>query len=238
MECQDSITHMKRKSGKQNGSSLIELMIVLVITAILAAFVLYGMRDKSGNVKKVLTAVEQTLQERKTAAIRLNQANGEGLENYDSVTVDFTDLGTTAALKIDGADADRNGIDDNSGEPLTRWNASTRKWNYAYEGKPLSLPDGWTVIENTDGLGKTPEITGSELTTSIQFDEQGRPASIPTSVAGKRKGDEASFWAIYLKDGDYKRPLVVAIVVHGSGLIEQWTYDRDTGSWLGIGGRE
>lgn len=233
-----SFTYMKRRNGNQSGFSLIELMIVIVIVGILAAFTFYGIKDKSGGVKKVLSAVDQTLQERKTAAIRLNQANSQGIANLDPVPIDFADGATTAPLRIDGADANRDGIDDNSGETLTRWDAAAAKWNFAYEGKPLALPDGWTVIADTDDLGKTPEIPGSELTTSIQFDEQGRPSAVPTAASGKRKGDEAPFWVIYFRDGQYKRPTVAAIAVHGSGLIEQWTYDRDEGIWLGSGGRE
>lgn len=229
---------MKRRVENQNGFSLIELMIVLVIVGIVAAFVFYGIKDKSGSVKKVLSAVEQTLEERKSAAIRLNQANAEGLASQSPISLDFANPASTAPLKIDGIDSDRDGRDDNSGAALTRWNETEAKWNFAYEGKQLVLPDGWKVIGSTNDLGKTPEIPGSQLTTSLEFDEAGRPASFPNSASGKRKGEEAPFWAIYFKDGDYKRPTVVAVGIHGSGLIEQWTYDRDTGRWLGNGGRE
>lgn len=214
------------------------MMIVIVIIGILATVVFYGIKDKSGNVKKVMTAVIQTLQERKSSAIRLNQANSEGIANQSPLMIDFANPETTATLRIEGIDADRDGRDDNSGYALTRWNDSQSRWDLAYEGKQLDLPDGWSVIVSSDDLGKTPEIPGSQLTTSIEFDESGRPAAIPSGASGKRKGTEAPFWAVYFSDGEVKRPTVVAVAIHGSGLFERWTFDRDTGTWLGNGGRE
>lgn len=226
----------QRRIKSESGFSLIELMIVLIITGILAAFILPSLRNNSGDGKKVIGGIERSLQERRASAIRLNQANAQGTRSTSPVVISFNDLATTAELKIDGADANRDGIEDLSGVSLTRFNEGSGAWNYAYEGLPLQIPSGWAIVSNAADLGAIPTVPNSQLVTTIGFDEAGKPVGTPavTPVAGR---DEAPFFVVYARDTKATN-IAVAVAIHQSGLIEKWTYNLADGIWTGNGGRQ
>mgnify|MGYP002785173903 CR=1 FL=1 len=221
----------------EKGYSLIELLITVVIGGILALFILNGFKDQGRNLKQVLHKAEQRLEERRSAAQRLGQANAEGIEEFSPVTINFADPATTRTLKIDGVDLNRDGQDDNSGQNLTRWNRSAARWDFYYEGEELKLPANWELVTKIEELGDIPPIPNSELTTSIGFNEEGRPATVPDSPTAPTGSDEAPFWAIYFIDRKGGK-IAVAVAVHGSGLLESWTFAANSNKWLGNGGRE
>lgn len=239
MENLTAIRMKLNKFKKEQGFSLIELLIAAAIFTILAAFVLIGFSGKGSGGKKTLQLIEQSLRERQTSAVRLASANKTSSVAVAPLVINFADETTTARLKIDGVDLDRNGFDDNSGTKLTRWLDARQAWDYAYEGSPLKLPTGWVVVTSAEEFGDIPQIPNSRFTTEITFDADGRPPSIPVSpTKGKdeKKLDEAPFWAIYLKDVKAD-DIAVAVAVHGSGLVEGWTFDFSRRVWTGNGGR-
>ena len=219
---------------KQKGFSLIELLFVIVIIGILAAFFLGGSSNTSIDAKKVLSSAQYAVIERRSAAISLMQPNGQDGEiKRLPVGIDFTKSDTTAVLLIEGEDLNADGVDDNSGQNITTWVSGANKWQFGYASSPMELPAGWSTAVSADDLSPIPLIPNSVLTTEIYFNEEGKPSS---AAGGAGTSGEASFWTIYFKDRKAGN-LAVAVAVHGSGLIEEWRYDPTTGKWTGHGGR-
>ena len=241
---------MMKLKNKEKGFSLIELMIVIVIITIAAAFAGWAWSGQRGNQRIAIDEIVKVLEERKTSAARLLDSAHEGNRNLDPVSIDFTDNQTTAPLRIEGADANGDGVDDDNGRRLTRWNQAAKKWDYAYEGEPLKLPDGWTIVLNPEEL-KMPEIRDAVLATNLAFDEERRPASRPREAievieptaarsaadAGLGGGVDVPFWCVYLRDAK-SDDIGFAIAIHNSGQLELWRYDFDAKTWSGYGGRQ
>lgn len=231
-----------KKVKNQAGVSLLELIIVLVIIGILAAFILPAFKTarNSGDGKKILTRFSEIIEERKSSAIRLNQSAINGGDRPDQpVIINFAGLSTTAPIKTDGADINRDGIEDVSGVKITRWGnmpgTGRKGWIYAYEGQPLQLPEKWKIIQAAEELGDIPQIENSELITSLGFNAEGKPARVAVANAPVTR-DEAAFFVIYARD-TASDDIAVALAVHGSGLTEKWIYNFEDHQWTGRGGR-
>lgn len=221
---------------------MLELIIVLVVIGILAAFILpaFNSARHSGDGKKILTRLAEVIEERKSSAIRLNQSAINGGDRPDQpVVVNFAGLSTTAPIKTDGADINRDGIEDISGVRITKWGnapgGGRKGWIYAYEGQPLKLPEKWKIIQTVEELGDIPQIENSELVTNLGFNAEGKPARIAVSNVPVTR-DEAAFFVIYARD-TASDDIAVALAVHGSGLTEKWIYNFEDHQWTGRGGR-
>lgn len=230
----------KLKIKKQNGFSLIELLIVIIVLGAFAAYFLSSIKTDVGDGKKLSSEVARSIRERRASAIRLMQPNEAGFRNYSPVSINFTNLENTARLVIDGKDDNNDGNDDNSNERLTRYNERDNNWNYAYEERGITMPSNWRIVEDIDGLSKFPTIPGAALTTEIKFDQDGRCFEPPPVSEGTGR-DEAPFYAVYFIDtgsitkGSTK--LAIAVAFHCSGLVEEWTYNSFEKVWKGNGGR-
>lgn len=243
--------HQTRRGRENLGFTLVEVMIVVAIVGIVAALTIARLANRDDAVR-LGQAAAQRVRERRAAAIQLNSlSNPTRLQNYiqPPVTIDFTNLETTRGLRIDGVDADGDGVDDNSGQQLTRFvppehAGSVGSWSYAYQGEPLQLPAGWRIVVRDSDLGTIPTIPLGVIETSINFTPEGKVGNQPpvSPPDGKVSIDppiinidpnrESPFPAIYFTNGN----AAIAIAVHVTGP-EFWQWDQSSGSWLGYANR-
>lgn len=244
---------------KESGFSLIELMVVIAIVILLAAFTIP--RLARGNDATLVSAqAASRLRERHAAALRLNRVlEPTSLENYRQppVLIDFLDPQSTRSLLTEGVDANNDGRDDNTGQTITRFlppstAGSTGTWSYQYRGSSFTLPTGWRVASSAADMGGIPLVGNGLgiLTTRIGFDAKGTALGdvnrdgiyevlpnhyqgVGTNYATIDLNREGYFWAIYLTDGTEAR----AIACHGSGLVESWRWDPDGRAWRGYSDR-
>lgn len=174
------------------GYTMIELLLVIAVIGILSAYAVsrsYGNANSTGGGERAIQEVERRLSERRDAAIRLNQLlTPTSLENFTAppVVIDFNDPSSTRPLLTEGVDANGDGVDDNTGAPITRITPPSSPggqatWNYGYDNAPaLTLPAGWSLVTSQSQLGSIPLIgAGTQgrglLATSFGFDSRGRP---------------------------------------------------------------
>lgn len=230
---------LKQRSGAAAGHSLLEMMIVIAMIVIVAAVAIPKLSGRDDAVRLGHTAAIR-IRERRAAAIQLNQQTAPTLlQNYiqPPVTIDFTNLNTTRALRIDGTDTNRDGIDDTTGLHLTRFippasPGGTGTWSYAYQGDSLTLPAGWRVATSTSDLQPIPTIPLGTLVTSISFTPTGAVGNQPATSGSLNPNVESSFPAIYFTNGTE----AWAVAVHVTGP-EIWQWDRTTSQWKGFGSR-
>lgn len=240
------IVHSRRNGT--SGFSLIELLIVISLITIIAALLvprLYGRNDQ----QLVQTQIVYRLRERREAARHLApKTSQDSTLGYTQppLLIDFKTPDTTRPLRIEGTDTNSDTVDDDTGLPLTRFDAGTGQWSYAYEGTPLALPRNWNVVNPTNPIRTEVSAQTEEGVTygnvkgvpayAIGFDTQGRPwadtdgngslDATPESLSSGTSG-EAKFWTIYASNGSN----TIGIAVHGTGLIEVWRFAD--GAWKG-----
>lgn len=223
---------------KQSGFSLIELLIVIIIIGLIASFAFsrfLSVQD-AGSGERAVSAVAAKIGQRRDEAVRLNGLTvSTSLESQTAplVTIDFGDLPTTASLFIDGTDANRDGIDDDTLAPLTR--LQSNNWSYAYRPDRLQLPGSWTILQNPPTtVGNISDGRGVPVT-RVGFDGDGRaygyvsgvwqkyPAlSSSSSPAAALLGEQNTpFWAVYIGS----RENAVAVAIYPSGQTEKFRFD-------------
>lgn len=247
---------MFRRRNKQNGFSLIELLVVILLVAMLAGFVVsyvYSGKNETAAAERLLSDMTSRISERRNSALRLNSIEKPtSLETRTAppVVIDFGDPETTKSLVTDGIDRDNNHVDDYTGKALTYLeddgNGGAR-WVNAYEGDALAFPDGWTVAHSFRTLNLPAISEGAVLTTSIAFNAKGEAVALDSRTGGwnTQPNPDApnSCWVIYAtypnnQGGIRQREAptaAVAIAVYPSGLIESWRFAD--GSWQGFKGR-
>jgi prepilin-type N-terminal cleavage/methylation domain-containing protein len=227
---------IKRSSS---GHTLLEMLIVVAMIAIVAALSIARLSGRDDAVRLGQTAALR-IRERRAAAIQLNALTTPTLlQNYiqPPVTIDFTNLDTTRALRIDGTDTNHDGYDDTSGLQLTRFTppasvGGTGSWSYAYQGEPVRLPAGWRVATSTANLAPIPPIPLGSLVTSISFTPEGKVSNQPATTGSINPNVESPFPAVYFTNGTD----AWAVAVHVAGP-EVWQWDRSSNQWRGFGNR-
>jgi type II secretory pathway pseudopilin PulG len=224
----------------EGGFSLTELLVVMVIIIIVAglAFTRFSGRDDGVRLGQ---DVARRIRERRAAAIRLNaQTAATQLEQYvqPPVSIDFADAETTRSLRLEGTDANNDGLDDASGLPLTRFlppaaPGATGVWAYAYQGSPLQLPAGWRVAASAADLNPIPLIPLGAPTTAISFTREGTVANPPPAAGTTDPNRQTPFPVVYLTNGTDAQ----AVAVHAAGLVEFWRWDASANVWRGFGDR-
>lgn len=234
------------KKNTEKGFSLIELLFVIVVVAFIASFAFsrfLSTREDAGSGERTLEQVASRIQMRRTEAIRLNGlrvATSIETETAPLVEINFADLATTASLVIDGTDADDDGLDDASGESLTRLVGNY--WQYAYRADALAPATEWNINEqeNSNLIASGSGGRGIPVT-RIGFDGDGRAygyldgtwRDFPTGALMDEQ--KPPFWAVYMSKGEQGN-IAVAVAVYPSGSIEKFRFDGNT--WRGWRGRE
>lgn len=249
----------------EKGFSLIELMIVLFIVILVSALTFskfYGSATDIGGAEKILEETSARIVERRSDAVRLNGEDRRLALQQLTVSplpMDFTNLNTTASLKIEGTDSDGNCVDDLTNKNLTCFSVSggTAAWQLSYHQDEIKLPRGWQVITSRDSLGSLPLIGNGTngrgvIVTKIGFDGKGKALALelgssvwktmPTgaNVSETPSANNAPFWAIYFAvlentpGGNSQVKAMIAIAIHPSGMIERFRYDN---GWIGVNNR-
>lgn len=237
--------------SKQAGYSLVQLIICILVIALVAAVVFPNLGGR-GRRRDILEAAMSRVLSRRAEARRLAPLSARtSQEDFTQppVAIDFTVASRTAPLRVEGDDANNDFNDDTTGLPLTRYDAATGKWSYAYEGTALDFPEGWRLAPSSSGLpAGVPPITtpGGDVqgipVGAVGFDAggdawgdadgDGVPESSPTSLAATApQNAESPFWALYFTEGE----TAGAVAVHATGLVEVWTYTPD--GWRGRANR-
>lgn len=245
---------MRRKNTPaihEKGFSLLELLLVIVISSVIAATVYIKFRPDfdSGSAERTIEAVAEKVAGRRDEAIRLNglAAAATSLEAQVAplVEIDFLDPATTASLIIDGDDGNSDYFDDDTGEFLTHLNGSG--WKYSYRGDALKLPAAWRVVAKSDMSVAPINDRGRGVpVTRIGFDAAGHVYGYADDTWQKYPADSSTeqqyspFWTIYLEGSgrDQNAPalaVAVAVAVHPSGQIEKFRFDGSR--WRGWRGR-
>lgn len=259
---------MKKRKVKnvanESGFSLIEMLCVLFIISIISAIAvsrIYTGSNEVGGGERVLDEATARLTERRADAVRLNgDDRRSNLLQFQAapLPIDFSDLTTTASLRTDGTDEDKDCVDDFTGKKMTclQIGGNRGEWILQLNEDALRLPDGWQVYvggrgslvppigdgRNGRGVPATAigfDATGKAMAKEVGYDEW---VKMPTgSVASENpSANEVPFWAIYFLVPGSSRGSVkaaVAVAVHPSGLIEKFRYDDKDGAWIGFKNR-
>lgn len=242
--------------NREHGYSLVEVIVVLALIGIVSSVALsylHARKANAGLLEQSLRAVEQTVAERRTAAIRLQSlSEATSLETFRQppVEIDFNNPDSTRALVTDGRDLNDDGIDDNTGAALTIAQAPTStqpnaegSWRYAYAGLPLVLPAGWSIARNSEELRGVPLIGAAgvgEIVTRIAFAPNGTARafngtqwiSIPATASASTN---QPCWAIYLIPNSTTPDVAGAVAIHPTGALELWRWDSS--GWRGFQNR-
>lgn len=219
------------------GFSLVEMMIVVAVIIVVAAFAWPNLKSRDGRGDLLRQGTEALQGRRKEARLLSPLGAKTAQENYTQppLIIDFKQPATTAPLRIEGTDNNGDFIDDDRpGISLTRFNAAAGQWRYAYEGAPLALPSGWRLLPDGAGLpagvGLIKDSAGNVVgrpVSAVGFDAggdawgdqdgNGTAESSPRSLTGT-PGSESPFWAVYFTDGE----TACAVAIHATGYIETW----------------
>jgi hypothetical protein len=239
------------KLSPHDGFSLLEMLIAAGLVMVLAAFVVnLSSRDGAGEI--VVRDAARRLRLRRAESIRLSAGLGaDAVERsawQPSVTLDFADPPTTAALRLGNcADAAVTRIRCPAGEPSPSCyclDADQKPepavaWDYRYQGGEMRLPAGWAVARAAKDLPPgVPELPNSQLTTLVSFATAGQVSPVDTKTPPPAQEVPAKVWAIYFTDGE---ETVRALTVNESGFVEIWRWQPrggdGGGDWQGFGNR-
>lgn len=254
-------TPMNAFSTRQNGFSLIEMMLTLMVVGIISVIAFKQLYRRDGDVgggERILQTASAKIIERRGDALRLR---GEDRRLQVSVrpssvaplAINFADLQTTASLVIEGTDDDKDCTEDITGQPLTclKIVGGAASWLPKYADNRLALPSGWRVAQNAGDLGAIPLIAGGAngrgvLVTAIWFTPTGSavwldsfssynlPAGTPSSSSAAPSQANSPFWAIYFVSSG-SPALAVAVAVHPNGSTENFRWDG--AQWIGYQNR-
>jgi type II secretory pathway pseudopilin PulG len=256
---------------KQLGFSLIELLIVIVLIIAVSAIAVsrgfYGSSTSHG-AEQFMNDAATRLFERRQQAQRLNGATAADSFNEapaPPLEFDFENPATTASLIIEGEDANRDGVDDVTGQRLTTLRVNygsmpvRASWDAAYRDDAIKIPAGWKLAASETELGAIPLIAAGAkgrgiLVTRIGFDGDGRALyrnesgvweTAPSGAAGSKRIAETAFWAFYFirasgdgssKSGRVNNDSAIAIAIYpSSGIVERFRWDGN--SWRGFSDR-
>ncbi len=248
---------------KMRGFSLLEMMLAIFIVILVSAIAVSNFFTDSasvGGAERLLEETASRLVERRASAVRLNDDDvrtGLSELNVNPLPMDFSNLLTTGSLRIDGADVDKNCIDDVTGLSLTclTYYNGESKWSLAVSEDYLELPRKWKLVQFQDELNGIPLIGGGKngrgvVATKIGFDGRGFAYAVnpqtkswesqPTGsqITDYPSGNDAPFWSIYfiLPSADGELPkAAIAVAIHPSGLIERFRFDGS--DWIGFKNR-
>lgn len=229
----------------ENGYSLLELLLVLVLLSLIVVFVVNSSYVNNDSGEALIIEAARRTRQRRAEAVQLNAATGtNSIERGFSqppLIIDFSQIETTRALRLEGAGATRltcpathpltsTGLCEKLNEDGTRERA-LGAWSYQYIGNAMRLVSGWTVALSAADLAAAagPQMAETRLTTQLQFTSNGRVQ--PVNANPENNTQPAVSWAIYFVKGNAARALLVA----DSGQIEicRWENNR----WLGFGDR-
>lgn len=228
------------KTSANRGFTLIELLITIIVIAIICGFVYSRIgtaRFSNESGEALLTSLTDRVTARHAAALRLNQTNRATTLTAaatNPLEIDFTNSATTATLVTDGADADKNGIDDQTGLTLTRL-AADGTWIYGYEPDALRIPAAWKPLTTASGITLPAKAV---LVTNVAFDGSGQAYTRNSSgsyTSLKSSADFSFYFICFAFELNNERHGFIGIAVHQSGQIEKFRYAN--GVWTGYGGR-
>jgi prepilin-type N-terminal cleavage/methylation domain-containing protein len=251
----------------ERGFSLIEMMAVIFVVVIISAIAvsrLYTGSSEVGGAERLLEEASARIVERRSEAVRLNGDDRRSLlVNFSAapLPIDFSNLSSTASLKTEGVDDNRDCYDDYTQAKLTclTIRGNRAEWDLSFNQDELKLPDGWQVFQPGNKAKILPLIGDGlngrgVLATAIGFDATGKALAkeagsnewvkVPTGAVQSEtpSSDYSPFWAIYFvvsSSGGIRQnneiKAAVAVAVHPSGLVERFRYDD--GEWIGFQNR-
>lgn len=247
---------MNTPHDREAGSTLIELLITVIIIGATAGIVVPRIIGRDYAPRVIGDVMGRVRLRRREARLLAPQAAKTALQNFSQqpLVIDFARPQTTAPLRIAGTDVQPapygDGIDDNTGLPLTRINNRTGKWWYGYQGAPINFPPGWRLVS-----GQSPSLPpGAGLIRNSRGEVAGIPVSVvgfdaagdawgdrdgdgvaessPQSLTNPTPASEAPFWTLYFTNGEE----AAAVGVHATGYVEAWRWTASAG-WAGWRGR-
>ncbi|MEJ7618705.1 MAG: prepilin-type N-terminal cleavage/methylation domain-containing protein [Pyrinomonadaceae bacterium] len=228
----------------ENGYSLLELLLVLALLSLIAAFVVNTSYTSGGSGEALIIEAARRTRQRRAEAVQLNAATGtnsiERSFSQPPLIIDFSLIETTKMLRLEGAGATRltcpnthprtsTGLCEKINEDHTRERV-LGTWSYQYLGNAMPLTNGWSVALSAADLvaAAVPQMAETRLTTQLRFTSNGRVQVDPNPDVNAQP---AASWAIYFTKGNAAR----ALSLTDSGQVEICRWEN--GQWLGFGDR-